>query len=45
MPSFRAFRSTKQIFVELNPELIRELHFFKFDVRSILIDLFRILES
>lgn len=27
-------RVTKQIFVELNPELIKELHLFKFDVRS-----------
>lgn len=38
-------RGTKQIFVVLNPELIKELHLFKFDVRSFLIDLFRILES
>lgn len=27
-------RVTKQIFVELNPELIKELHLFKFYVRS-----------
>ena len=38
-------RGAKQTFVELNPELIKELHLFKFGVKLFLIYLFRILES